>query len=71
MARNATAQTAFAPMVQTAIEQYEPPARPLVDDDLALAMVPTGQRAMVRAMRLAFTYVHRKGGLIAVTSRFG
>lgn len=38
-------------MVQAAIEQYEPPERRLVDDDLALAMVPAGQRTMVRAMR--------------------
>jgi methyltransferase (TIGR00027 family) len=38
-------------MVQTAIEQYEPPERRLVSDDLALSMLPAGQRAMVRAMR--------------------
>ena len=35
MARNPAAQTAFGPMVQAAIEQYEPPGRRLVDDDLA------------------------------------
>ena len=51
MARNPAAQTAFGPMVQTAIEQYEPPERRLVSDDLALSMLPAGQRAMVRAMR--------------------
>ena len=51
MARNAAAQTAFGPMVQAAIEQYEPPDRRLVDDDLAASMLPAGQRAMVRTMR--------------------
>ena len=51
MARNPAAQTAFGPMVQVAIEQYEPPERRLVDDDLALSILPAGQRAMVRAMR--------------------
>ncbi len=51
MARNPAAQTAFGPMVQAAIEQYEPPERRLVDDDLALSILPAGQRAMVRAMR--------------------
>jgi methyltransferase (TIGR00027 family) len=51
MTRNPAAQTAFGPMVQAAIEQYEPPERRLVSDDLALSMLPAGQRAMVRAMR--------------------
>jgi methyltransferase (TIGR00027 family) len=51
MARNPAAQTAFGPMVQVAIEQYEAPERRLVSDDLALSMLPAGQRAMVRAMR--------------------
>ena len=51
MARNPAAQTAFGPMVQAAIEQYEPPTQRVVDDDLALAMLPAGQRALVRAMR--------------------
>jgi methyltransferase (TIGR00027 family) len=51
MARNRAAQTAFGPMAQVAIEQYEPPERRLVDDDLALAILPAGQRAMVHAMR--------------------
>ena len=54
MARNPAAQTAFGPMQQVAIEQYEPPDRRLVDDDLALAILPAGQRAMVRAMRWPF-----------------
>ena len=51
MARNPAAQTAFGPMVQVAVEQYEPPHRRLVDDDLAAAILPEGQRAVVRAMR--------------------
>jgi methyltransferase (TIGR00027 family) len=51
MARNPAAQTAFGPMVQAAIEQYEPPQRRLVSDDLALSILPSGQRALVRAMR--------------------
>ena len=51
MARTPAAQTAFGPMVEAAIEQYEPPERRLVDDDLAAAILPAGQRAVVRAMR--------------------
>jgi methyltransferase (TIGR00027 family) len=51
MARNPAAQTAFGPMLQVAVEQYEPPERRLVDDDLAAAILPAGQRAVVRAMR--------------------
>ena len=51
MARNAAAQTAFGPMVQAAIEQYEPPERRIVDDDLAASILPAGQRAVVHAMR--------------------
>jgi methyltransferase (TIGR00027 family) len=51
MARSPAAQTAFGPMVQVAIEQYEAPERRLVSDDLALAMLAAGQRAIVRAMR--------------------
>ena len=51
MARNPAAQTAFGPMVEAAIEQYEPPERRLVNDDLAAAILPAGQRWVVRAMR--------------------
>jgi methyltransferase (TIGR00027 family) len=54
MARNPAAQTAFGPMVQVAIEQYEPPESRLVSDDLALSILPAGQRAVVQAMRLPF-----------------
>jgi methyltransferase (TIGR00027 family) len=50
MARNPAAQTAFGPMVQVAIEQYEPPGRRLVHDDLAESFLPPSQRAVVRAM---------------------
>jgi methyltransferase (TIGR00027 family) len=38
-------------MAQAAIEQYEPPDRRLVFDDMAMAFLPAGQRALVRAMR--------------------
>jgi methyltransferase (TIGR00027 family) len=51
MARNPAAQTAFGPMVQAAIEQYEPPERRIVHDDLAASILPVGQRAVVHAMR--------------------
>jgi methyltransferase (TIGR00027 family) len=51
MARNPAARTAFGPMVQVAIEQYEPPHSRLVDDDLAVSILPAAQRAVVRAMR--------------------
>src|SRR5689334_19436553 len=51
MARNPAAETAFGPMVQVAIEQYEPAEGRLVTDDLALSFLPTGHRALVRAMR--------------------
>lgn len=51
MASNPAAQTAFGPMVQTAIEQYEPPARRLVFDDLARSILPARQRLVVDAMR--------------------
>lgn len=52
MARNPAAQTAFGPMVQVATEQYEPPQRRLVYDDLALSLLPTAQRGVVCAMRV-------------------
>ena len=51
MARTPAAQTAFGPMVQAAIEQYEAPERRLVSDDLAHSILPASQRALVRAMR--------------------
>jgi methyltransferase (TIGR00027 family) len=51
MARDPAAQTAFGPMVQVAVEQYEPPGRRLVDDDLAASILPASQRVIVRALR--------------------
>ena len=35
MPTNVTAQTAYGPMVLAAVEHNQPPARRLVDDDLA------------------------------------
>jgi len=53
MARNPEAQTAFGPMVLSAIEQQEPPGRRLVDDELAAAFLPAALRLFVGATRLA------------------
>jgi methyltransferase (TIGR00027 family) len=53
VARNPEAQTAFGPMVLSAIEQQEPPGRRLVDDDLAAAFLPVPLRALVAATRPA------------------
>lgn len=52
MARNPAAQTAFGPMVLAAVEQNEPPARRLVDDDLADLFLPAPLRWLVGASRL-------------------
>jgi methyltransferase (TIGR00027 family) len=52
MARDPVAQTAFNPMVQVAMEQYEPPERRLVTDDMARPILPAAQRALVHAMRV-------------------
>jgi methyltransferase (TIGR00027 family) len=51
MARNPVAQTAFGPMVLAAVEQNEPPARRLVDDDLADLFLPAPLRWLVGATR--------------------
>jgi methyltransferase (TIGR00027 family) len=51
MARNPVAQTAFGPMVLTAIEQNEPPGRRLVDDDLAALFLPRPARWLIAATR--------------------
>jgi methyltransferase (TIGR00027 family) len=51
MARDPVAQTAFNPIVQVAMEQYEPPEHRLVTDDVAGEILPAGQRALVGAMR--------------------
>ncbi|BBX66374.1 S-adenosyl-L-methionine-dependent methyltransferase [Mycobacterium saskatchewanense] len=53
MARNPVAQTAFGPMVLTAVEQNEPPARRLLDDDLAELFLPAPLRWLVSATRSA------------------
>jgi methyltransferase (TIGR00027 family) len=52
MARNPEAQTAFGPMVLSAIDHQEQPGRRLVDDDLAAAFLPVPLRALVAATRL-------------------
>lgn len=51
--RNPAAQTAFGPMVLSAIEQNEPPHRRLVDDDLAETFLPARLRALVATTRVA------------------
>jgi methyltransferase (TIGR00027 family) len=51
MARNTAAGTAFGPIVLSAVEQHEPPARRLVEDDLATAFLPAPLRAFVGATR--------------------
>lgn len=49
--RDAAAHTAFGPMVLAAIEHNEPPARRLVDDDLAESLLPNRFRFLVRMTR--------------------
>jgi methyltransferase (TIGR00027 family) len=51
MARNPAAQTAFGPMVLTAVEQNQPPGKRLVDDDLAELFLPIPMRLIVAATR--------------------
>lgn len=51
MARNPVAQTAFGPMILSAVEQNEPPDRRLVDDDLADLFLPRPLRWLVSATR--------------------
>lgn len=55
MARNTAAQTAFGPIVQAAIEQYEPPEHRLVYDDLAVSLLPAGQHRAQEGRRRART----------------
>lgn len=50
--RNPAAQTAFGPIVLSAIEHQEPPERRLVDDDLAESFLPSGLRFLVGLTRL-------------------
>jgi methyltransferase (TIGR00027 family) len=51
MAGNPVSQTAFGPMVLTAVEQNEPPGRRLVNDDLAYRFLPAPLRWLVAATR--------------------
>src|SRR6516162_10179510 len=51
MARNFAAQSSLNPMLLTAVEQYEPPGRRLVDDDLAELFLPRGRRWLAAATR--------------------
>ncbi len=67
MPRNPAAQTAFGPIVLSAVEQQEPPDRRLVDDDLAASFLPKPLRALVRATR--FDPVRRM--VIAASERSG
>ncbi len=52
MARNPAAQTALGPMVLAAVDQIEPPARRLVNDDLADLFLPAPLRLLVAATRV-------------------
>jgi methyltransferase (TIGR00027 family) len=67
MATNPAAQTAFGPMVLAAIEQLEPPARRLVDDDLAASFLPAQLRAVIRAAGVGVL----RRALIAASERAG
>lgn len=67
MVRNPAAETAFGPMMLAAIEQYEPPERRLVDDDLAELFLPARLRWLVTAAR--WPLVRR--ALIAASERTG
>ncbi|BBA87559.1 SAM-dependent methyltransferase [Mycobacterium pseudoshottsii] len=53
MTRNPAAQTAFGPMVLSAVEQNEPAEHRLVDDDLADLFLPRPLRWLVSATRPA------------------
>jgi methyltransferase (TIGR00027 family) len=67
MPRNPAAQTAFGPIVLSAVEQHESPDRRLVDDDLAASFLPKPLRALVRAAR--YDAVRRM--VIAASERSG
>lgn len=45
------AQTAFGPMAHVAVERYERPDQRLIDDDLAVAFLPTALQRAVSATR--------------------
>src|SRR3954454_20799305 len=65
MSRNPAAQTAFGPMVLSAIEHQEPAANRLVDDDLAASFLPMWLRCFTSATRVAAL----RHGLIAASER--
>ena len=67
MAPNTEAQTAFGPMVLSAVEHQEAPERRLVDDELAVAFLPAALRLFVAATR--FAPVRR--GVIGASERTG
>lgn len=50
--RNPAADTAFGPIVLSAIEHHESPDRRLVDDDLAASFLPAGLRLLVGLARV-------------------
>ncbi len=50
--RHPAAQTAFGPIVLSAIEHQEPPGRRLVDDDLAASFLPARLRLLVALTRV-------------------
>ena len=50
--RDPAAQTAFGPMVLSAIEHHEPQSRRLVDDDLAASFLPARLRLLVGLARV-------------------
>ena len=50
--QNPSAQTAFGPILLSAIEHHEPPDRRLVDDDLAASFLPTGLRLLAGLTRV-------------------
>lgn len=54
MPTNVTAQTAYGPMVLAAVEHNQPPARRLVDDDLAAAFLPARLRMAAAATRVGW-----------------
>lgn len=61
------ARTAVNPMALAAIEQYEPPERRLVHDELATAFLPRALRRLVAFFRWA----PLRRGLIALSDRAG
>jgi methyltransferase (TIGR00027 family) len=48
---NASAQTAFGPMVIAGAERYTPPQQRLIDDELAVRFLPPSMQWIVRACR--------------------